>query len=193
MTRTCVNLRLNAPRPWALALDSLLCTRSMDSKPQQGQLPSNNTPRHTAVLCNNPHVHTRVADSPSTVCVIPVRVLHVPDRVLQIIGDETLSENDLGNVLTQLLPAQNVSHLIAAQMKVPPHIVEAIHKENSDTRDRFYHVLLHILKQIEPRPTWRAFAECLRSPLVNHPQLARKIEGTRTYNNISYTRHKYTR
>ena len=36
---------------------------------------------------------------------------------------------------------------------------------------------MEFLKQAEPRPTWRAIVTALRSPAVNLPQLAMRVEA----------------
>ena len=57
------------------------------------------------------------------------------------------------------------------------HEVEAIHARYQDPRERLLHIIIAFLRQAEPRPTWRVIVEALRSPAVNLPALARRVEA----------------
>ena len=80
-------------------------------------------------------------------------------------------------MLDELLPAQNQSYVFGLKLKLPPHDVEAIHCKYLDPKERLLHILLAFTNQVEPRPTWRVIVEALRTPAVNLPALARRVEA----------------
>lgn len=93
------------------------------------------------------------------------------------ICDDTLTPNDAVNIREEILEAQNQSRLLGLKLNVPEYIVTGIHTYYMDPKERLYYVLLEFLKQVHPRPTWRAIISALKSPSVNLPQLAMKVEA----------------
>ena len=55
--------------------------------------------------------------------------------------------------------------------------MEGICDKYSEPRDRLLQVLIEFKKQVDPRPTWRAIVTALRSPAVNLPRLAMRVEA----------------
>ena len=90
--------------------------------------------------------------------------------------DETLDEDAAVHILEEILDAQNESDIFGRILKIPQRTVDGIHYRYSTPRDRLYHVIVEFLKQVEPRPTWRAILDALRSPAINLPRLAEEIE-----------------
>ena len=91
--------------------------------------------------------------------------------------NETLSPDDAVDVLEELLPAQNKSYELGLKLKLRQLEVDSIHSIYSKPRSRLLHVLIEFTNQTEPRPTWRVIVEALRSPAVNLPVLARRVEA----------------
>ena len=91
-------------------------------------------------------------------------------------GNETLDPDDAMSVLEEILEAQTRARFIGLKLKLPKHVVDDIHTKYSDPQERLYNVIEEYLKQVEPTPTWRAIADALKSPLVNLPHLAKRIE-----------------
>ena len=91
--------------------------------------------------------------------------------------DETLRPEDVGKVLEELLDAHNQAHLLGLMMNVKPRDVEAIQATYQDPKDRLLHIIIAFLKQAEPRPTWRAIVNALKSPVVGLTALARRVEA----------------
>ena len=91
--------------------------------------------------------------------------------------DETLKSDDVSEILDELVEAQNHSKVLGVKL-LPPHEVEAIHRQYQDSKVRLLHILLAFTRQIQPRPTWRVIVEALRSPSVNLPALAARVEAT---------------
>ena len=89
----------------------------------------------------------------------------------------TLSPDNAIDVLEELLPAQNQSYVLGLKLKLPLHVVDAIHSTQSQPHNRLLEVLIAFMKQVEPMPTWKSIADVLRSPAVNLPHLALKIDG----------------
>ena len=82
------------------------------------------------------------------------------------------------DVLEELLPAQNKSYELGLKFKLPQHVVEAIHSKELPPDKYLLKVLIKFLQQAQPRPTWRVIVEALRSPAVNVPTLARRVEAS---------------
>ena len=92
-------------------------------------------------------------------------------------GDEPLTPDDAVNVLEEILEAENKSFVLGLKLKLPLPDVDAIHSTNLQPRDHLLQVLIEFTKQVDPRPTWRAILSALRSPAVNLPQLAMRVEA----------------
>ncbi|CAI8025301.1 hypothetical protein GBAR_LOCUS14628, partial [Geodia barretti] len=93
-------------------------------------------------------------------------------------ADEVLTPDDATKIVEELLPAKNKSHLLGLKLNLPQYEVEAIHSRYIDPLDRLLQVITEFLRQtVTPRPTWRVIVEALRSPLVNLPDLARRVEA----------------
>ena len=92
-------------------------------------------------------------------------------------GDDPLTTDDAVNVLEEIVEAQNQSYLLGLKLQLPLHVVDSIYTTYSQPRDRLLQVLIEFTKQVDPIPTWRAIVAALRSPAVNLPQLAMKVEA----------------
>ena len=103
--------------------------------------------------------------------------------------NETLTPDDAVDVLEELLPAQNKSYELGLKLKLPQHVVEAIHSKELLPDKYLLKVLIKFLQQTEPRPTWMVIVEALRSPAVNLPALARGVEAAH-FPDTTATRHK---
>ena len=91
-------------------------------------------------------------------------------------ADETLKSDDVSEILDELVEAQNHSKVLGVKL-LPPHEVEAIHRQYQDPKECLLQILLAFTRQIQPRPTWRVIVEALRSPSVNLPSLAARVEA----------------
>lgn len=91
--------------------------------------------------------------------------------------DETLSPDDAGKILEELLEGQNHAHLLGLMMNVKSREVEAIKAMYQQPKDQLLQVILAFLKQADPRPTWRVIVEALKNPVVGLTALARRIEA----------------
>ena len=92
-------------------------------------------------------------------------------------ADEVLTPDDAVDVMEELLPAQNRSYELGLKLKLLQSEVESIHSTYSKPRSCLLHILIEFTNQTEPKPTWRVIVVALRSPAVNLPALARKIEA----------------
>ena len=63
------------------------------------------------------------------------------------------------------------------KLKLPLQVVEDICEKHSQPRDRLLQILTASLQLVKPIPTWRAIVAALRSPAVNLPQLAKRVEA----------------
>ena len=80
------------------------------------------------------------------------------------------------SVLEEILEAKTSAQFIGLKLKLEKHVVDGIHMKYSDPQVRLYNIIEEYLNLLEPIPTWKAIADALRSPLVNLPRLAKKIE-----------------
>ena len=92
------------------------------------------------------------------------------------LATQSLSTDDLADVMAEIVEAQNQSRFIGLQLKVPNYVVEGIQQTYQQPKDRLYYIVLEFLKQVDPEPTWTAIADALKSPLVGFSRLAQKIE-----------------
>ena len=61
-------------------------------------------------------------------------------------------------------------------MNVKPRDVEAIQATYQQPKDRLLHVIIAVLRQAEPRPTWGAIIKALKIDVVGLTALARRLE-----------------
>ena len=88
-----------------------------------------------------------------------------------------LAPEDAVDILEKLLPAQNKSYELGLKLKLQQHEVEAIHMKYSDPRECLLQIIITFLRKVDPRPTWRVIIQALRSPVVDLPTLARRVEA----------------
>ena len=91
-------------------------------------------------------------------------------------GNEALGPDDAVSVLEGILEAKTQARYIGLKLKLPAHIVDGIRVKYSDPQDHLHGIIEEYLKQVNPTPTWRAIADALKSPSVNLPHLAKRIE-----------------
>lgn len=68
------------------------------------------------------------------------------------------------------------SYVFGLKLKLPTLILDQICQDNLDPRSRLLQILIEFTNQADPKPTWRDIATALRSPAVNLPQLAMRVE-----------------
>ena len=88
-----------------------------------------------------------------------------------------LGVDDLSEVLTELLEAQNRSYYLGLALKLPTYVLDAIHSPNANPQDCLRRVIEEFLRGVDPRPTWSAIAVALKNPSVKLPRLAEEIEA----------------
>ena len=81
------------------------------------------------------------------------------------------------HVLDEIIEAQNHFHVIGLHLELAEHEIESIESMYRHPRDRLLHILIEFLKQVDPPPTWRRIVDALRSPSVNLPELAKRVEN----------------
>ena len=99
------------------------------------------------------------------------------DTHAQTAEDKTLTPDDAIEILEEILPAQNKSYNLGLKLKIPPHVVKAIHAKHQSTEDHLREVIETFLNGVGSEPTWRVIINALRSPSVNLQQLADTIEN----------------
>ena len=98
------------------------------------------------------------------------------DNLAIFAGDKTLGPDDAVSVLEEILEAKTHARYIGLKLQLPTHIVDGICVMYSDPKDHLHRIIEEYLKQVAPTPTWSAIADALKSPLVNLPHLAKRIE-----------------
>ena len=91
------------------------------------------------------------------------------------VDGETLTPDDTGDVLEELLTASNESYELGLKLGVPQYVVEGIHKTYPSQKTRLLYVIIEFLKQ--RRPTWRVIIDALRNPIVKLHTLADRVEA----------------
>ena len=92
-------------------------------------------------------------------------------------GDDPLTPDDAVIVLEDILEAQNQSYVLGLKLKLPLQLVDSIYTTYSKPRDRLLQILIEFTKQVDPIPTWKAIVTALRTPAVNLPRLAMRVEA----------------
>ena len=80
-------------------------------------------------------------------------------------------------VVGELVEVKSKAYYFGLALKVPPHELDGIRITNRNPQDQLTDVLKYFLKQVEPRPTWRLIIDALKSPMVDLPRLAEKMEA----------------
>ena len=75
------------------------------------------------------------------------------------------------------MDAQNKSFDLGLQLRLPLAELNSIRSTYSNPHDQLLHVIILFLKQVQPRPTWRAIVSALRGPIVGLPALAESVEA----------------
>ena len=76
----------------------------------------------------------------------------------------------------QILDVQTKSKIFGRVLKLPASTVDRIHVQYSDPEECLFQVMDEFVKQVEPRPTWRAIVNALRNPLIGFTNLVEEIE-----------------
>ena len=92
-------------------------------------------------------------------------------------GDDTLTPDDVVDIVEELLPAQNKSYVLGLKLGLPIYVVDEIHATREQPEQRLLRVLLEFVKRVEPRPTWRVIVDALRSHSIDLSRLADRVEA----------------
>ena len=83
-----------------------------------------------------------------------------------------LNLNDLRKVLRATWEGRTKWNYIGLELDIDQETLDTIKGNNDNIDDRFRAMLTTWLKMVNPRPTWEALAEALRSPTVGYEHLA---------------------
>ena len=86
-----------------------------------------------------------------------------------------LSITDLGTVQRKTWEARAKWYNIGLELDIDPGTLDTIIGNNDDIDNRFRVMLVTWLKMVNPKPTWEALAEALRSPTVGCEHLAEQV------------------
>ena len=87
-----------------------------------------------------------------------------------------LTINDLPQVIRAVLDARDEWYYIGLELKIDAGSLNAIRNDNRHSvQDCLLALLQKWLNNDEPKPTWGALKEALKSPLVNKAQLIAKF------------------
>ena len=78
--------------------------------------------------------------------------------------------------MREIHESQKHAYYVGLELGLPSEKLRNIKTRSADDREILLHVTEEFLERIEPRPTWSAIANALRSPLVGMTELAEKIE-----------------
>ena len=90
---------------------------------------------------------------------------------------KTSDQDEVIDIVEGMLDAKNKSQLLAEKLKLPKHVIDEIHKkQHSEALEWLYEVIHEFVNRLEPGLTWRLIIQALRSPLIDLPLLANKME-----------------
>lgn len=87
-----------------------------------------------------------------------------------------LKLDDLSTVLEELHEARTKWYCIGLKLKIPVDTLDSIKTQSDNPGECLLQALKHWLKTVDPKPTWQALVDALRSCLVEEHQLASSIE-----------------
>ena len=88
-----------------------------------------------------------------------------------------LGVDDLSVVLEELFAIRSHWNPMGLKLGLKVDTLDAIKQQCcGDPRDCFQEMLKNYLKKTNPLPSWRSLIEALKSPTVDQPQLAKKLE-----------------
>ena len=90
--------------------------------------------------------------------------------------DRTLNSNDSTDILRKLLGLEHKAQNLGRVLNLPKYIIDVTPQPNPVRHAATLYIIEELLKQVEPRPTWRVILAALRDPLVGEAGLARDIE-----------------
>ena len=90
--------------------------------------------------------------------------------------DRILVRDDVPGIVAQILDVQTKSKIFGRVLKLPASTVDGIHMQYRP-EECLFQVMDEFVKQVEPRPTWRAIVNSLRNQLIGLTSLAEEIEG----------------
>lgn len=89
------------------------------------------------------------------------------------VGDWELSLDDAINVFEELIEAQNEYFTFGLCLNLKHYVIQSIHLEQHNQKDRLFFVIVEFLKTA-PRRTWRVIVDALR--VIEFSELAHKVE-----------------
>ena len=82
----------------------------------------------------------------------------------------------MSRLMGELIEAQTQAHYLGVALEIETRELESITSTHRQPKARLLHIIYAFLRQTEPRPTWSAVVEALKSPAVNLPRIANKIQ-----------------
>ena len=107
------------------------------------------------------------------VCINEVSAITIMCILLDYLG---LGIKDLASVLKATWKARVKWYNIGLELDMDPGTLDVIKRDSDSTDERFRAMLGTWLKMVEPKPTWGALAEALRSPTVGYEHLAEQMQ-----------------
>ena len=90
--------------------------------------------------------------------------------------DRTLNSKDSTDIARRLVGLENKAQNLGRVLELPKYIIDITPPPSPVTHAAILYIIDELLKQVEPRPTWRVILAALRDPLVGEAGLAREIE-----------------
>ena len=90
--------------------------------------------------------------------------------------DRTLDSKDSTDIARRLVGLENKAQNLGRVLELPKYIIDITPPPSPATHAAIIYIIEELVKQVEPRPTWRVILAALRDPLVGEAGLARDIE-----------------
>ena len=104
---------------------------------------------------------------------MPIHILHT---LLTVTVEMELGIPDLLDVRREVFKACPKWYDVGLELRVPVHTLDSIRIQFTDPADCLRETLKQWLKGIDPKPTWSALVDALRSDAVGEHCLARELE-----------------
>ena len=91
-------------------------------------------------------------------------------------GYEVLSMDNAAIVAEELFRVRQRAYELGLALQLSQDALQTIMTENPKPHDQILRITEEFLKREDPKPTWRAIIEALKTPSVDRPRMAQKIE-----------------
>lgn len=101
-----------------------------------------------------------------------------PSRVFNVL-DETLTKDDAMGIVRRLLEIRSKTKTLG-RLLLREAVLDLTPQQSTDSEAALLYIVEEFLKQVKPKPTWRAILNALRDQHIKEHRLAQEIEESLT-------------